>query len=668
MLNQPMGAVSTEANRQSIARIYSAKKSEVAYLKEKTQLNGLKHVYINDTQQTFKVSGLSGEVLSWSIENDILTIRTSTGSFPCFLSSYHKAQKLSFEDFGASSNSNVDQSQFINKAAVYSRASGINIWSAGKYYITGNVDFSGVEAGGFSLIGPSGSTSQQIIANGDTKLYWFSLDKVYLRHSNGNLSISDFNFSNTRSTAALLSAGLTASGSLSAERGTFKGCYYGILRQGDPDSSSPLRSVRLSGLQFIDMQADCIELNLGINDGYTIIEDVVIDGVNHTGSNPFWGIGIGIAGKGGYALTDDPSQMYKNLTIRNCRIYNSRQCIHLEKVYDPHIDNIEMYPNSAVSVNTGLDVGGLVIYGGMGGSITNITGSPMTEDAPMIWQAWGVVSGAYFSAGRNLSISDVNVKGKIQIEMSATNDFLASLKMDRVTAGSIYVYGHISNLWMHNIESAVLEIDTHRVLGNGKDNIRRTNKCLASIKCLKSFDKNMNPSGVTLGNLSFDQMEVEDNNFTIEKTTNSSTILRGSNLTKIDGTFYYNGTGFPIGYQFKKGERVVDSTGTIFTLTSDGALLKLADATTAIAALAVDATRVFANGSENWISTYPKTAGLRITIPGAGAGGADLVTRVKRSGFVSAGSYCFDIEDKVVTPVSAGTIISPTVKCTYTTK
>ncbi|AUV59232.1 colanic acid degradation [Klebsiella phage vB_KpnM_KpS110] len=665
--SQPGGSVSKDVNKQSIARTLGIKTSEVAYLKVGVSIAGVKTLFDSSSQLAFRNVNSTGNVVSWSVQNNVLTLVTTTGNFTLYLSRIWDRQVIQFEDFGGFTSSVVDQTPFINLASECARSTGLEIFCRGSYYVTGVVNLSGVKAGGFTLLGPTTSTSQQILLTQSSQLSHFTLDKVYIRHTGGDIELTDFLIKNTRSTAAVISTNLTALGDLSIKRGAFTGCYYGILRQGDPDTSAALRSVYLQNLRFTDMQADCIELNLGINDINTVIDNIYIDTVNHTGTNAFWGIAIGIAGKGNYTLTDNPSLLYKNLSISNCYIYKARQCLHLEKCSGAHIRNIEMYPDSSMSPNTGLDTAGLVIYGSMNTVISGITGNPLTDDAKMIWQTWGVVSGGYISAGRNLSISEVNIKGTIQLEMSATNTFLASLKLNNVTATTISLYGHMSFLGLTNVESEFLNIDIHRILGNGKDNTRRLNKCVASFNRVKCFNMNLNANGLMLGNIAFDQLEVTDCNFQIEKTTNTSTVLRGTPITKVDQTFYYNGTGFPIGYPFKKGDKIVDTNGVIYTVTSPGAKFKTTTATTAIAALAVGDSRVFANGSENWVSTFPKTAGVAVTIPGAGVGGADLQTRIIRSGFVSGGVYCFDIEDTVSTATSAGVLIYPTNECTFIT-
>ena len=81
-LIQPKGSVSKETNKQSIARLYGYKDSEIAYLEENLDLTGIKCVFENDTQTIWYLSSASsGTVDSWTLIDDkTLTIMTSSGN------------------------------------------------------------------------------------------------------------------------------------------------------------------------------------------------------------------------------------------------------------------------------------------------------------------------------------------------------------------------------------------------------------------------------------------------------------------------------------------------------------------------------------------------------------------------------------------------------------
>lgn len=579
---------------------------------------------------------------------------------------------LSFEMFGAVSTTATgvtDQTANINTCILAAKTLGLPIWSTGSYYVTGVVDFSGVKAYGFTLYGPSSATSQSVLINGDATLEDVVFDRIFMKHYNGNLKLSKFKFSRCRSTAAFISGQLTAQGAFHLREGEFTDCYYGILRQGDPGTSSPLRWAIMQDIKFFDMQADCIEMNLGVDDAYTLVEDILIDTVNYTGTNPFWGIAMGFAGKGSYALTDDKTNFYKNLIVRRCRIYKARQCIHFEKVWGATIEDVEIYPDNTTSTTSGLDAAGIVMYGCNDIQIKGVRGNPL-NGTRMIWSSWGIVSGSYVAAARDIHISDVNVTGSVDINVSATNNYLGSVHMDDVKADTILVTGHASNYDLRNLRAPTLTLNFAPVFGDGRDNVNRPIRKKARLENLKSNDARMNPTGFTVTNLGVDELEVISCPILIEKTALASQ-ARGTPLTKIDGIYVFQGTGFPIGYEFLRGDRIIDNNGVMYYVLTSGALLRptsMSNQSNPLKALAVGATQIQPNVAESWqAANFYKTAGLRVVIPGAGVGGADLHTVLKRSAYVSAGVYTADLYDPIVTAVPDDTQLQLESTLTYIT-
>lgn len=64
--SQPIGNVSKEPNKQTIARIYGVKQSEVSYLKAGLMLTGVKVLYDQSTQLTYTCPPSTSTVVSWS--------------------------------------------------------------------------------------------------------------------------------------------------------------------------------------------------------------------------------------------------------------------------------------------------------------------------------------------------------------------------------------------------------------------------------------------------------------------------------------------------------------------------------------------------------------------------------------------------------------------------
>ncbi|WWY65374.1 tail protein [Escherichia phage vB_EcoP_LHP] len=597
----------------------------------------------------------------------MIQLRKSNGSsfigIPYGTGSVDSAMKyLSFEMFGAVSGNTVDQTAAIQATVDAAKLTGLPIWSTGNYHIKGTVtiDFA-CKLSGFSLNGPANSTSQHLTVRGDVTLEWCKFERVYVYHGDGNLIMTDFQFTGVRYTAAILSEKLSQVGSLDLRSGTFRNCNFGILRQGSPASTQPLRYALMRNLQFYDMQSDCIEMNLGINDQYTLVEGVTIDNVDHLSTQPNWGIAMGFAGSGNYAITDDYTNFYKNLVIRNCRIYSARQCIHLEKCAGAIIQDCEIYPDNTKSVNAGIDPAGIVLYGCADITLKNITGKPLVGDR-MIWVAWGVNGGNYNAAGRNISMENINVGGSIDINVSTTNAVRGFLTINGLRCDALSIVGHASEYNLKDIVATSGVIEFHRVNNNGTDNIRRTWRTACTIDNMQFRDANLNPN-VTVGRIAADEMTVSNCNFTIRKTASSVT-NRGTPVTKLDGIYYLEAAGFPYGYWFRPGDKIQDNTGKLFTITSEGAIFKAAGDTRVRAAAA--GSRILQGmGSENWTTVLWKTAGVKIVIPRGGANAADLYTTIMQSAYIGGGIYTFQIADPLGTAISDDTIITPQLVCTY---
>lgn len=597
----------------------------------------------------------------------MIQLRKSTGSsfigIPHGTGSVNDAMKyLSFEMFGAVSGNTVDQTAAIQATVDAAKVTGLPIWSTGNYHIKGyvTIDFP-CKLSGFALNGPANSTSQHITIRSDVTLEWVKFERVYVYHNDGNLIMTEFQFTGVRYTAAILSEKFTKVGSLDLHNGTFRNCFFGILRQGSPASTQPLRYALMRNLQFYDMQSDCIEMNLGIADQYTLCEGITVDNVDHIGTQPNWGIALGFAGSGNYSVTDDYTNYYKNLVIRNCRIYSARQCIHLEKCAGAIIQDCEIFPDNSKSVNAGIDPAGIVLYGCADITLKNITGRPLVGDR-MIWVAWGVNGGNYNAAGRNITLENVNIGGNVDISMSTNNSIKSFLNINGLRADKLTLVGHASDYTLKDITAASGDIEFHRVAGNGSDNIRRTWRTTAVFDNVNFRDANLNPV-VAVGRIAADEVSVSNCNFTIRKTA-SSTTNRGTPITKLDGIYYLEGAGFPYGYWFRPGDKIIDNTGKMTVITSEGAIFKASGDTRVRAAAA--GTRVIQGmGSENWTTVYWKTAGLKIKIPGGGVNGTELLTTVIQSAYIGGGIYTIQIADPLGSTISDDTIISTQLVCSY---
>lgn len=622
-----------------------------------------------------------GKGLSFDVNGDIVAVTPVAGSAEAVLQSLRQPgglanignahgtagldtaiKYLTFEMFGAKAGTTTDQTAAIQATVEAAANTGLPIWSTGAYFMNGIVTLDkDVKITGAKFIGPASSTSQKFAVQADVTFEWCSFDKVYIHHTDGNLKVINFNMENTRSTAAIFSEKVVSEVTVELRYGTFRNCYFGYLRQGG--SGMGLRANVMRGLQFFDMQGDCIEMNLCINDGYTLVEDVVIDVVDHLGTQPNWGIAMGFAGKGDYGLTEDYTNYFKNLTLRNCRVYAARQCIHIEKGYNCLIENVELYPDNNRSTNAGIEAAGLVLYGCSNISVDGVTGAPITGQR-MLWVTWGITGGQYKAAGRDISFRNVNIGGTVEIHMSATDTYPAFLEIDHMNADKLTIIGHASEYNVANVRAKAIEMEFHRVNNDGRDSVRRTARCVANFRNVRA--NLIANTGVTLGRMAVDEMSVSDTNFPLRKTASSVT-NRGTPLTKIDGTFFHEGNGFPWGYWFLPGDRIVNAQGTVYTILTEGCQFK-SSGDTVVRAASAGATLLQGNTTENWTTVYWKTAGCKVVIPKGGAGGSDLHTTIIRSAYIGGGIYTIGIADPLGADIPAGTVITPEAICTYVTK
>lgn len=217
---------------------------------------------------------------------------------------------------------------------------------------------------------------------------------------------------------------------------------------------------------------------------------------------------------------------------------------------------------------------------------------------------------------------------------------------------------------MSNVRVKEADIEFHRVQNDGRDSVRRYYRSVANFSNVRA--NLIANTGVSLGRIAVDEMNVSNTNFPIRKTA-SSTTNRGTPITKIDGTYWLEANGFPWGYWFLPGDRITNNQGTVYHIQTEGCQFKSSGDTVVREALA-GSTTLQGNTTENWTTVYWKTAGCKIVVPGGGAGGADLHTTIIRSAYIGGGIYTIRLADPLGTTIPAGTVIRPESVCTYTTK
>lgn len=558
----------------------------------------------------------------------------------------------------AVSSTTKDNTQAITEAVEAARATGYPLIGWGTYAYSTALNLAGVSIRGLTLRSLGTSSASKAINVNNTKLSNVTVIGGYLNHIGGDLVTEGLTVQNSQvPTAAVWSRNRTSSGKLELRNTTLTGVNYGVLVAGD--SGSALTSIYIDGLRATNLRGDGVELNLiqSVVGGWTV-RNVYIDGVVGTGtSNDFWGIGVGVAGATGYNPEAADELYARGGVLENINVKNCRQPIHLEKAKNFVVRNCDVWPTNAVNTTSGLVPCGVSLVGCTDFVVDGITGEPnVVASVPMITTSWGVVSGAYKGPCRNYSVRNVNTPGQIRLYSGATStiDSYVALYDCKSGAGSFYK-GYCSELRLENWRTSGLVLQIAHTSGEGVGIMTRNYGIKAYVVGVTSLSS----AGVPDGSCSafyVDELVTSNCNFSVRKQA-LGTGNRGSLVQQVQQHYLAPSTTFPCGQYFPAPSIVYRSDGLgMWIVTSSGWWVDAADA---VKATVVGQTYLEANtGALNWASVNTKSAGMPISIAGAGAGGSALVTRVVRAPYVVGGVYRIDIADPVVTATADGTSIS----------
>lgn len=258
-------------------------------------------------------------------------------------------------------------------------------------------------------------------------------------HGGGDIILRSLEFKHQVSTAALLVMNLPVVSSLGVTDCTFSSCHFGILQQGN--EGEKLQWGRITRSSFTDLNGDAIELNVvngHYQNGGMLIENIQINNINHKNAQPNWGIGIGIAGKGPYSLDQKDSDFASDIIVRNVYATKTRQCIHFEVSRNFIVENVEVYPDSNVSLNAGLTFSGLAFYGCRDFQVKGVKGEPVGNGKRIVYVAWGTNNGIYTAPCRNFVLSDITTQdGTVEVATSSTNDVSNEFSLTNITANIV---------------------------------------------------------------------------------------------------------------------------------------------------------------------------------------------------------------------------------------
>lgn len=414
------------------------------------------------------------------------------------------------------------------------------------------------------------------------------------------------------------------------------GCYttgtsYGILKQGGNNTTA--NRLRITNNTFKSItRGDAIELNIGNDYGY-FVDGNTIDGVQATGvSNA--GIGIGVAGGSpgiGYAAsTVDNSQTDLRITnniVRNC----SYQNIHLE-VSSRFVVSDNSVTQHGALVRTGT---GIVSYGGIDG---NISDNFVRGFDTGVREEPGVAASVYVVSARNNTLCGNRIEDCNRALMAGSSGekvwtLVKNNVAVRCTIGHS-VNGHAEFYVDGNVSIDCTTPYHFDMDPAAKSGVKSIYAFLHAHNNKAYFDGYEQPFGNTL-NLSTAIIDEKDNNFLIAAA--GSTVPTNyhvpGDIANVAGVWSYCTVA---GY--------VGKVATVYYFT----------------AVAGDSHITVVSPGD---SATKYVVGQRISLPGAGTAGADLIAYITR--IYIPGYYRMNLSTPVVTTVSTSTIIGYAPLATY---
>ncbi|UFK09522.1 polysaccharide depolymerase [Klebsiella phage KPPK108.1] len=559
----------------------------------------------------------------------------------------------------------TDKASAIAAAVADSKATGYPIVGYGTYHYGSALDLSGVKLVGATLIATGANNAARAVKVVDTVLESVTVVGGFCDHNGGYLDTRKLTIKNNQnSTAAVWSRNRTSTGFVRMVDTTYDTVNYGLLVQGD--SGSAITNIRVDGVVANNLRGDAVELNLvhQVTDGI-YVGNVDLNNVVGTGTaNDFWGIGVGIAGATGYEPGAADTLYARNITVENIHSRNCRQPVHLEKAKNFVVRNCELYPTNSINTASGLLPVGISLAGCTDFTVEGITGEPNNvSTTPMLTTSWGVVAGAYKGPCRNFALRNIKTTGQLRVYTGASDTYTSEVAIENVISGLGSFYkGYASRLDIRGWKSSGLVLQMRHTTGEGVGIMTRNSGIQACIVDVNSTDAYGYPDGSASG-MFVDDLYTSGCNFTVEKQT-VATAGRGALLKNVPGVYVAPNTYFPAGQYFPKNSIIYKSDlSGMFVVTTGGVFF---NATDTIRAAAVGQTYIEANTGVDWAAANPKSGGIKIVIPYAGAGGTDLVTYIVRGAFVSGGVYRVTLADAIANAVPAGTAIRAADPLTYT--
>lgn len=537
----------------------------------------------------------------------------------------------------------------IQACADYARLHKLPVRAAATYILDANVKLDSIEWSGgvFKGTGNISITALNLI------LKQTEITGPYIKVAGGKCRFYNNIIHEQSYTAAIFISGMVKPGDIEICNNEFYNCNYAILQQA---SGEIMRWGRYAANNIHDIKGDGIELNV-VNKHYPqgfIIENNLIDNID--GQGPNWGIGIGIAGAGPYGIDTPDANYVANFVVRGNRITRTRQCIHMELCRDFTVSDNELYPDVSKSQGAGLTFGGIVTYGCKSFTVDGVSGEP-DGSTRMVLLEWGVNAGQYAGPPRDFTLRNITTqRGTVEVQTAGANDWTNTVVLENIRCGLLKWRGLPSSSVFRNIYCNQLDVIGQPLPaqygnpaeGSGAGIYTRSHFTYMNwngVVCLSDVH-----SDVSVSKLYLDRCDQQGNNFTVPLDEDGAG-HRGTRLFSVTEQYQLKDDVFPGGRYFPKGTILWKAGGTGgFKITVAGSYIKTAGSVTdKIKSTAPGDKTIRANGITWATGEGAKSAGTRLRIPGAGAGGADLITTVVRSPYVVNSVWVIDIDPPVLT-------------------
>lgn len=491
------------------------------------------------------------------------------------------------------------------------------------------------------------------------------LTNVGLWLQGGSPRVEGFRFTGRNHTQAILIQGVGSDfRNLKILDGEIFGANFGILRQG---AGSTLSGAQISKFEFFDMRGDCIEWNVSAGDKNIQITNHIIDLVSSVSSaQPFWGIGIGVAGSS-YDNSYPDSKTVKDFVIADIVGSRCRQLIHVENGNRFEVADIHGYDISdAYSPLSGLAHRTVVVNGSTNFSVSCVksyAGTTGTGIAGAVAVEYGIVGGNYVSAPQNYTVSGITIdRGSVILNTGNSGSF-AEARDITLSDGRFEVFERPGKLVLKNIKATRKRADGKAIILNldynadGRQAFRAGRPSSIEMTDCVGLDEYMADSCSVTGMVQ-DKVMLKGNNFDAEARANGTTPI----ARDVNRTMQGPSNGPPYGHEFVRTDMFIDSvTGVRYLFTGAGSLNRGSDTFQANGA---NSKFVRQTGSPTWTSAFTHEVGQRITLSNIGPSGGPLVTTVVRA-FQAGGFFQLELSDAHSAADGTAGVITATVTATY---